>query len=150
MLLPYETVFSRTRTKIDDVKELFLDENDLLELNTERLRSIVGDERVINKFSSFTMDDEIQQIEFKMKYPVSDFADKEYVTELFALGMSIQWLKPKVDSINYTARALGTKEEKNIQNNYSQLKDRLDSLEHKFSQKLASHGYINNSYLRGE
>lgn len=112
MLLPYETVFSRTRTKIDDVKELFLEDNDLLELNTERLHSIVGDERVINKFSSFAMDDEIQQIEFEMKYPVSDFADKEYVTELFALGMSIQWLKPKVDSINYTARVLGTKEEK--------------------------------------
>lgn len=150
MLLPYETVFSRTRTKIDDVKELFLEDNDLLELNTERLHSIVGDERVINKFSSFAMDDEIQQIEFEMKYPVSDFADKEYVTELFALGMSIQWLKPKVDSINYTARVLGTKEEKNIQNNYSQITDRLDSLEHKFSQKLASHGYINNSYLRDE
>ena len=150
MLLPYETVFSRTRTKTDDVKELSLEDNDLLELNTEILHSIVGDERVINKFSSFAMDDEIQQIEFEMKYPVSDFADKEYVTELFALGMSIQWLKPKVDSINYTARVLGTKEEKNIQNNYSQITNRVDSREHKFSQKHASHGYINNSYLRGE
>lgn len=150
MQLPYETVFSRARIKIDDVKELFLDDNDLLELNTERLHSIVGDERVINKFSSFTMDDEIQQIEFEMKYPVSDFVDKEYVTELFALGMSIQWLKPQVESRKSTARMLGTKEEKNMQNNYSKMIDRLDSLEHKFSQKLASHGYINNSYLRGE
>ena len=150
MLLPYETVFSRARIKIDDVKELFLEENDLLELNIERLHSIVGDERVINKFSSFAMDDEILQIEFEMKYPVSDFADKEYITELFALGMSIEWLKPQVESRQFTARMLGTKEEKNMQNNYSKMTERLNSLEHKFSQKLASHGYINNSYLRGE
>ena len=74
-MLPYETIFSRTRGRINDIKELSLDENDLNELWTERLHSIAGDERVIEKFTSFDMDDEIQQIEFEMKYPVCDFAD---------------------------------------------------------------------------
>lgn len=150
MLLPYETVFSRARIYIEDIEELFLDENDLLELNTERLHSIIGDERVIDKFSLFEMDDEIQQIEFEMKYPISDFADKAYVTELFALGVSIRWLSPQIESRKFTSIALGTKEEKGIQNNYAKMIDRLNSLEHKFTQKLANHGYINNSYLRGE
>ena len=150
MMLPYETIFSRTRGRINDIKELSLDENDLNELWTERLHSIAGDERVIEKFTSFDMDDEIQQIEFEMKYPVSDFADKEYVIELFALGMAIAWLKPKVDSLEYTIRALGGKEEKNLQNPYKEMQARLDKLEYQFSRKLASHGYINNSYIRGE
>lgn len=112
MTLPYETIFSRTRGRISDMKELSLDENDLNETWTERLRMVAGDERVIRKFASFNMDDEIQQIEFEMQYPVSDFADKEYVIGLFTLGMTIEWLKPQVDSAKFTARVLGTKEEK--------------------------------------
>ena len=139
MTLPYETIFSRTRGRISDMKELSLDENNLNEIWTERLRMVAGDERVIRKFASFNMDDEI-----------SDFADKEYVIGLFTLGMTIEWLKPKVDSAKFTARALGTKEEKNMQNPYKDMQSRLDTLQHEFSRKLASHGYINNSYVRGE
>lgn len=37
MTLPYETIFSRTRGRISDMKELSLDENDLNETWTERL-----------------------------------------------------------------------------------------------------------------
>ena len=43
-----------------------------------------------------------------------------------------------------------TKEEKNMQNPYKDMQSRLDTLQHEFSRKLASHGYINNSYVRGE
>ena len=35
MTLPYEIIFSRTRGRISDMKELSLDENDLLEIYTE-------------------------------------------------------------------------------------------------------------------
>ena len=52
MTLPYETIFSRTRGRISDMKELSLDENDLNETWTERLRMVAGDERVIRKFLS--------------------------------------------------------------------------------------------------
>lgn len=72
MTLPYETIFSRTRGRISDMKELSLDENDLNETWTERLHMVAGDERVIRKFASFNMDDEMEQIEFKMQYPVRD------------------------------------------------------------------------------
>lgn len=50
-MLPYETIFSRTRGRINDIKELSLDENDLNELWTERLHSIVGDERVFKRLT---------------------------------------------------------------------------------------------------
>ena len=53
MTLPYETIFSRTRGRISDIKELSLDENDLNETWTERLRTVAGDQRVIKKFASF-------------------------------------------------------------------------------------------------
>ena len=46
MLLPYEKIFSRSRGLIDDPKELSLDINDQIEINTERLHNVVGDPRV--------------------------------------------------------------------------------------------------------
>ena len=54
MLLPYEKIFSRSRGLIDDPKELSLDINDQIEINTERLHNVVGDPRVRRIFSSIT------------------------------------------------------------------------------------------------
>ena len=57
MLLPYETVFSRTRGRINDPKELLsLSENDLLEIYTERLHNVIGKPRVRRLFSSIVME----------------------------------------------------------------------------------------------
>lgn len=148
MTLPYETVFSRYRGLVNDPIELSLEPGDLVEIYVERLKNVVGDPRVVVKFSELTLYDETMQIEFTLKNPVSDLADLEFVTKLFSLGMSINWLKPKVDSLNYTALTLGGKEQKVLQNNYAGLRSRLSDLESKFAMLLASHGYINNSYLR--
>ena len=41
MLLPYEKIFSRSRGLIDDPKELSLDINDQIEINTERLHNVI-------------------------------------------------------------------------------------------------------------
>ena len=51
MTLPYETIFSRTRGRISDPKELSLDENDLLEIYTERLSNVISNPRVRRLFS---------------------------------------------------------------------------------------------------
>ncbi len=64
MTLPYETVFSRTLGRINDPKELSLDESDLLEIYTERLHNVISNPRVRRLFSSLVLDDNIQQIEF--------------------------------------------------------------------------------------
>ena len=99
MTLSYEQIFSKYRGIVNDPKELLLDRNDLLEIYMERLHMTASDPRVIAKFTTLTMDDNIQQIEFELKYPVNDFADNAFVIKLFSLGMSIEWLKPQVDSL---------------------------------------------------
>lgn len=77
MLLPYEKIFSRSRGLIDDPKELSLDINDQIEINTERLHNVVGDPRVRRIFSSITFDDEIQTIDFTLNNPVDDASDSD-------------------------------------------------------------------------
>lgn len=148
MTLPYETVFSRYRGLVNDPIELSLEPGDLVEIYVERLKNVVGDPRVVVKFSELTLYDETMQIEFTLKNPVSDLADLEFVTKLFSLGMSINWLKPKVDSLNNVVLTLGGKEQKTLQNSYQSSKSRLSDLESQFSRLLSYHGYINNSYLR--
>lgn len=149
MLLPYESVFSRYRGIIDDPSELSLEMGDLIEICTERLHTVVSDPRMRAKFSTLVMYDEIQQLEFELKNSVDDFSDKEFVLKILSLGMAIQWYRPKVDSLNYTMMMIGGKEEKSLQNNYKAMQSRMDVLESELAAQLSYHGYINNSYIRG-
>ena len=150
MTLTYEQIVSRYRGIVDDPKELSLNLDDLWEIWTERLHMVISDPRVISKFSNIQMNDTIQEINFELKNSVNEFADKEFVIKLFSLGMSIEWLRPKVDSVLYTSMYIGGKVEKMLLNNYKPMIERLKRLELQFSNLLSQYGYINNSYVRGD
>lgn len=150
MILSYEDIFSRYRGITNDPKELSLSLDDQYEIYTERLHMVVADPRVIAKLNKIVLDDDVQEIEFELKYPVNEFADSEFIMKLTSLGMAIEWLKPQVDSRLNTIAYIGGKEEKMLQNNYKPMKERLDTMERQFSRLLGSYGYINNSYIRGD
>ena len=150
MLLPYETVFSRTRGRINDPKELSLSENDLLEIYTERLHNVIGKPRVRRLFSSIVMDDEIQQIDFTLNNSVDEDSDVDFVTDLLILGMTIEWLQPQVDSILHTSVMIGGKEEKKLLDNHSNMIKRLDSMKTELNKMIRDYGYMYNSYINSE
>lgn len=149
-MLSYETIFSRTRSRIYDPKELSLNENDLMELYTERLHSTIGDTRVRRLFSTITMDDEIQEIEFTLNNSVDENADSEFVASVLAIGMVIQWLQPQVDSMLHTSTMIGGKEEKKILDNHSSMINRLQSLKKEQYKMIRDYGYMYNSYVNEE
>ena len=128
MTLPYETIFSRIRGRISDPKELSLDENDLLEIYTERLSNVISNPRVRRLFSSLTLDDEIQQLDFTLNNSVDETADMNFVIGILVLGMTIEWLQPQVDSIMHTSVMIGGKEEKRVLDNHKNMIERLDSM----------------------
>ena len=127
-MLSYSTLFSRVLNKINDPKELSLDENDLLEIYTERLHSVVGKPRVRRLFSSISLDDEIQEMTFTLNNSVDEESDKDFVLEILSLGMAIEWLQPQVDSVIHTSVMIGGKEEKKLLDNHKNMIDRLDSM----------------------
>lgn len=149
-MISYETVFSRARNKHYDPKEWSLNPDDLLEINTERLHSAFGNVRVRNLFSSITLDDEIQELDFSLKNSVDDFSDKEFVIELLALSVTIEWLTPQIDSVFNTAHMLGGKEEKKVLDNHKDMIDRLENLKIARNKIIRDHGYLYNSYISGE
>ena len=147
-MLSYSTLFSRVLNKINDPKELSLDENDLLEIYTERLHSVVGKPRVRRLFSSLSFDDEIQEMTFILNNSVDEESDKDFVLEILSLGMAIEWLQPQVDSVIHTSVMIGGKEEKKLLDNHKNMIDRLDSMKKEQNKMIRDYGYMYNSYIK--
>ena len=147
-MLSYSTLFSRVLNKINDPKELSLDENDLLEIYTERLHSVVGKPRVRRLFFSLSLDDEIQEMTFTLNNSVDEESDKDFVLEILSLGMAIEWLQPQVDSVIHTSVMIGGKEEKKLLDNHKNMIDRLDSMKKEQNKMIRDYGYMYNSYIK--
>ena len=147
-MLSYSTLFSRVLNKINDPKELSLDESDLLEIYTERLHSVVGKPRVRRLFSSISLDDEIQEMTFTLNNSVDEESDKDFVLEILSLGMAIEWLQPQVDSVIHTSVMIGGKEEKRVLDNHKNMIDRLDSMKKEQNKMIRDYGYMYNSYIK--
>ena len=147
-MLSYSTLFSRVLNKINDPKELSLDESDLLEIYTERLHSVVGKPRVRRLFSSISLDDEIQEMTFTLNNSVDEESDKDFVLEILSLGMAIEWLQPQVDSVIHTSVMIGGKEEKKLLDNHKNMIERLDSMKKEQNKMIRDYGYIYNSYIK--
>ena len=149
-MLSYSTLFSRVLNKINDPKELSLDENDLLEIYTERLHSVVGKPRVRRLFSYLSLDDEIQEMTFTLNNSVDEESDKDFVLEILSLGMAIEWLQPQVDSVIHTSVMIGGKEEKKLLDNHKNMIERLDSMKKEQNKMIRDYGYMYNSYINGD
>ena len=147
-MLSYSTLFSRVLNKINDPKELSLDEKDLLEICTERLHSVVGKPRVRRLFSSISLDDEIQEMTFTLNNSVDEESDKDFVLEILSLGMAIEWLQPQVDSVIHTSVMIGGKEEKKLLDNHKNMIDRLDNMKKEQNKMIRDYGYMYNSYIK--
>ena len=147
-MLSYSTLFSRVLNKINDPKELSLDESDLLEIYTERLHSVVGKPRVRRLFSSLSLDDEIQEMTFALNNSVDEESDKDFVLEILSLGMAIEWLQPQVDSVIHTSVMIGGKEEKRVLDNHKNMIERLDSMKKEQNKMIRDYGYMYNSYIK--
>lgn len=150
MVLPYETIFSRTRGRIDDPKELSYEESDLIDIYTERLNNVVGNPRVRRLFASLALDDEIQQMDFVLNNPVDDTSDKNFVIGLLVLGMEIEWLEPQVNSLKSTAEALGGKEEKMLLSPHKNNMTKLEDMKKELNKRIRDYGYMYNSYINSE
>lgn len=148
-MLSYEKIFSRVRGKIDDPRELSFEESILNEIYVERLHNSLGNPRIRNLFESIQLDDENQEMSYKLRNSIDDFSDDEFIIELLAIGMMIEWLEPKVTSVKYTAPMIGGKEEKKVLDNHKNMIERLDKLKNEQKLLIRDYGYINNSYLRG-
>ena len=86
-------------------------------------------------------------IEYELKNFTDELSDNEYVIQILMTGMVIEWLRPKVDSVLYTAPMIGEKEEKKILDGHKDMIGRLEQLENQLHKLIRDRGYIHNSYI---
>lgn len=100
-------------------------------------------------FSSSSIDDEIQLITFEMKVPTTDEEDLDFICDVLAKGMVVEWLAPQVRSKMFTSQFFGGKEQKwfaqsnhlnEVRTLYNETKKELRSL-------IGERDGITNSYL---
>lgn len=145
-MLSYDEIFSRALNKIDDPKELQLNDNDLLMIYTQRLHSVISKPFIRKLFSSIKKDDELQEMNFSLVDSVDEDSDKEFVLELFAMGLAIEWLEPQVKSLRNTIQVFGGKEEKKLKDDYSLNKQLLKEMKIEQQKFIRDYGFAFKSY----
>lgn len=150
--LQFVKIYSRLFSKIEAYDFIELSEADLNELLCDWIHSASANPYVRRLFKTFSLDDEIQEITYEMKYSVDEFADSEFVTEILTLGVVVAWLEPKINSINNIAQMFGSKEEKffSQSQHISELRALVNDSKKQQRRMIADRGYAWNTYLDGE
>ena len=150
--LQFVKIYSRLFSKIEAYDFIELSEADLNELLCDWIHSASANPYVRRLFKTFSLDDEIQEITYEMKYSVDEFADSEFVTEILTLGVVVAWLEPKINSINNIAQIFGSKEEKffSQSQHISELRALVNDSKKQQRRMITDRGYAWNTYLDGE
>ena len=87
-----------------------------------------------------------------MRNPREDAEDEDFVIEILALGMGINWLSPKVNTIIHLRQTYGSKEEKYYSEaqHLTATKELLDSWKKEQRRMISDRGWIHNAYVNGE
>ena len=150
--LTYDIIYSRLFSKIEAYDFIELPEEELNDFMCNWIHSASANPYVRRLFKSFSLDDEIQEVSYEMKYSVDDFSDTEFIIEILSLGMVVAWLEPKINSINNVAQMFGSKDEKwfSQAQHLSELKGLVNDSKKQQRRMIADRGYAWNSYLDGE
>lgn len=150
--LQFVKIYSRLFSKIEAYDFIELSEDMLNEFLCNWIHSASANPYVRRLFKTFSLDDEIQEITYEMKYSVDEFADSEFVTEILTLGVVVAWLEPKINSINNIAQIFGSKEEKffSQSQHISELRALVNDSKKQQRRMITDRGYAWNTYLDGE
>ena len=148
----FEDIFSRFLLKVTDYNFVRLEEDTVNEMMIGWLKATLSKPYVRRIFSSLTIDEDFEEIEFELKNPVDEQSDADYVEELVATGMVVEWVTPQVNSVINTQQMLSGKEVKfySQSQHLAELKGLLSDSNQALRKMIRDHGYFVNSYIGGD
>ena len=149
--MEFEEVYSIFHNKVDAYDFLELTDDEVETFEGEWLRSAASKPYVRRLFSSFTIDGDAETMDFEMGYGTDDDADRDFVTEVLALGMCIEWLSPKVNSMTHIYQTYASKEERFFSeaSHMKEIRALRDSWKVEQRKLIRDRGYLYNSYIEG-
>lgn len=152
-MLMITDVFSKFFLKIKDYDFIKMDRLDIEECMIGWIRSTISKPYVRKIFNSCSVDEVEMSITYSLKNSIGDEeSDNEYVSDLLAIGMVIEWLEPKVNSVTNIAQLIGGKEEKFYaqSNHLSVIKQLLSDHKVELKKNIRDHGYLYNNFINSE
>lgn len=149
--LRYDQIYSRFYSKAQAYDFVNLSDDQINDFLCEWLHSVVNTPYTRTIFSSVLLDDEIMVMEYELARSIDEFSDQDFVIEILAVGMVMEWLEPKINSFLNTSQMFGSKEEKfySQSNHLAELKSLYNNLFRKQRRMISDRGYAWNSYLDG-
>lgn len=149
MTSEFDELYSRFYLMVEDYNLVALDERLAKEMMNGWMRSTLSKPYVRRLFKSLDVDDDVEEIEYELKFPVSEDEDKDFVEELIALGMVVEWVSPKYHSTLNTAQFFSNTEQKfySQANHMTELKDMYHRAKNNLRKLIRDRGYIYNQYL---
>lgn len=147
--LDFDDIFSSFHNKVDAYDFLDLEDYELEELESEWLKSAGSKPYIRRLFSSYEYNDDDEVINFEMSYSVDDDFDTDFVIEILALGVAIEYLTPKVNSLNLINQMFGNKEGYSQQQHLKEVRALRDSWIREQRKIIRDRGTFFNSYIEG-
>ena len=150
--IDYEEIFSSFLGSVTDYNLASLAPTEAFEILTELLHKALADRYVARLFSSKTLDDEVQQFTYEMKYVIDEDSDKEFVINALAKWMKYEWQSNKVNNVALESQLLAGKEQKYYSQamHLSELRALQSSAYDEAYKYVMNRGYIDNKYLEGK
>lgn len=147
--IDYSTIFSRFFSQVEGNECAEMEKNYITAMLDEWLHSSVAQMSFRKLFSSISLDDETQMVDFEMKRSVDEDSDKEFVIDVLAMGLGIKWLKPKMVSTKNVRQMMGSKEEKwySQKEHLSELRNLYESLQKEQQSAISERNTYYNSYM---
>lgn len=149
MTSTYDEIFSHFLGSVTDYDLWNLEPSDAYAEMTGYLHKAMAETYVNRLFSSYTLSDDVQTLEYEMIRVVGDDQDKEFVETALAKWMVYEWLHSQVRSVSITSQVFAGKEQKFYAqaNHLSELRGLMDDAYKEARFYLGDRGYIHNSYL---
>lgn len=150
--LLYEKINETLLRKITDCDILHIPEEDGNKQLAGYLHSTVSKPYCRRLFSSLLLDDELEEVTYDLNVTTDESQDEDFVTEMLALGMLIEWTEPMVNSrLNQKQLITSNKESKfySQQAHMDTLQTMYNAAVKKQRDLIRDRGYIYNPFNGG-
>ena len=146
----YDEIYSRFYLRVKDYEMIGLEEQLVKDMLNGYLRSTLSKPMVRRLFSSIELDDDIEEIEYELRDPLDNDADKDFVEEMLAIGMLVEWVSPRYHSTLLTSQFFSNSEQKYYSqaNHLTEMKAMYEKAQTDLRKFIRDRGY-NNSVITG-
>lgn len=150
--LLYDQINSSLLSKVTDYDFLNMSVDDITAQLIEYLHSAIAKPYCRRLFSTLEMDDEIMEMSYDLKQSTDESQDRDFVIEMLALGMLIEWTEPLLHSKLTMQQLITSNKESKFYSqaqHLSTIQSVYDSTVKKQRDLIRDRGYIYDGYLGG-